>query len=52
MERLVWMRVPGDIVFAAGGVFLALFAIRLWAGTRAAERAAPSGGATASAPAG
>jgi nitric oxide reductase subunit B len=29
METAVWMRVPGDIVFAAGCVFLALFALRL-----------------------
>ena len=29
METLVWMRVPGDIVFACGTLFLALFAIRL-----------------------
>ncbi|MRV71820.1 nitric-oxide reductase large subunit [Duganella sp. FT92W] len=29
METLVWLRVPGDIVFAAGTLFLALFAWRL-----------------------
>ncbi|HYD80002.1 MAG TPA: nitric-oxide reductase large subunit [Paucimonas sp.] len=29
MESLVWLRVPGDVVFAAGVVFLALFALRL-----------------------
>jgi nitric oxide reductase subunit B len=29
METLVWMRVPGDVVFALGTVFLALFAWRL-----------------------
>jgi nitric oxide reductase subunit B len=29
METLVWMRVPGDIVFAAGSVFLAVYALRL-----------------------
>lgn len=29
METLVWLRVPGDIVFAAGGVLLAWYAIRL-----------------------
>ena len=28
METLVWLRVPGDIVFAAGGVLLALYALR------------------------
>ena len=29
METLVWLRVPGDIVFAVGAVFLALYALRL-----------------------
>jgi nitric oxide reductase subunit B len=29
METLVWMRVPGDILFAIGAVFLALYALRL-----------------------
>ncbi|GIZ50386.1 nitric-oxide reductase large subunit [Noviherbaspirillum aridicola] len=29
METMVWLRVPGDIVFALGTVFLALFAVRL-----------------------
>jgi nitric oxide reductase subunit B len=32
METLVWMRVPGDIVFAVGTVFLAWFAVRLLTG--------------------
>lgn len=32
METLVWMRVPGDVVFAAGTVFLALFALKLIVG--------------------
>lgn len=29
MEILVWMRVPGDVAFAAGSVFLALYALNL-----------------------
>jgi nitric oxide reductase subunit B len=29
MEALVWLRVPGDIVFAAGGVLLAVYALKL-----------------------
>jgi nitric oxide reductase subunit B len=29
MESLVWLRVPGDVVFAVGGLFLALYAARL-----------------------
>lgn len=32
METLVWMRVPGDVVFAMGTMFLALFALRLLTG--------------------
>jgi nitric oxide reductase subunit B len=32
METLVWMRVPGDVVFAFGTLFLALFALRLLTG--------------------
>ncbi|MDT8439512.1 MAG: nitric-oxide reductase large subunit [Wenzhouxiangellaceae bacterium] len=34
MEAMVWMRVPGDIVFAAGGVVLAWFVFQLWRGGR------------------
>ena len=30
IELLVWMRVPGDTIFAAGAVLLAWFALRLW----------------------
>jgi nitric oxide reductase subunit B len=29
MEALVWLRVPGDIVFAGGAVLLALYALKL-----------------------
>jgi nitric oxide reductase subunit B len=29
MEKLVWLRVPGDIVFAAGVVFLAIYVLGL-----------------------
>lgn len=29
MEALVWLRVPGDIVFSAGVVYLAVFALKL-----------------------
>lgn len=34
MENLVWLRVPGDIVFAVGAVLLAVFAWRLFTGAR------------------
>ena len=29
METLVWLRVPGDIVFAIGGAFLGVYAFAL-----------------------
>jgi nitric oxide reductase subunit B len=29
MQTMVWLRVPGDIVFAVGCLLLALFALRL-----------------------
>jgi nitric oxide reductase subunit B len=48
VDLLVWLRVPGDVVFSAGAVALTLFVVKLWlrprsvqpvpAGTRAAER--------------
>ncbi len=34
METLVWLRVPGDVVFSVGVLFLALFALRLLKGGR------------------
>ncbi len=37
MERTVWLRVPGDIVFSVGVLFLALFAWRLVSGGRRAK---------------
>ena len=46
IEALVWLRVPGDIMFGAGGVVLAWFAYRLWRG-RSLSSAIPVGrGAT------
>jgi nitric oxide reductase subunit B len=29
METMVWLRVPGDVVFAVGAVFLAIYALKL-----------------------
>ncbi|MGA8786950.1 MAG: nitric-oxide reductase large subunit, partial [Polaromonas sp.] len=44
METMVWMRVPGDVVFAIGTVFLAWFAIRLLTGGKRQQPAlAPAG---------
>jgi nitric oxide reductase subunit B len=45
METLVWLRVPGDIVFAIGAAFLALYVFRLLrpAGPRTIGLALPAG---------
>jgi len=42
IETLVWMRVPGDVLFAAGAVILALFVLRLFLGRRQAARTVPA----------
>jgi nitric oxide reductase subunit B len=47
METLVWLRVPGDIVFAAGAVMLAWYALRLL--RRPAGQRTPAGALTATA---
>jgi nitric oxide reductase subunit B len=43
VELLVWLRVPGDVIFSIGALALALFVIGLWIfprreGERVAER--------------
>ena len=45
IETLVWLRVPGDIVFSIGVICLGVFALRLLGGQRAAP--APLPGRTA-----
>ena len=47
METLVWLRVPGDIVFAAGSLFLAVYALYLL--RRTAARRVPAGTAVTAA---
>ncbi|HXG81777.1 MAG TPA: nitric-oxide reductase large subunit [Sphingomicrobium sp.] len=37
MEALVWMRVPGDVIFGAGAILLALFIAKLLVGPRATQ---------------
>ena len=37
METLVWMRLPGDIVFSIGAGLLALFMAKLLIGPRATQ---------------
>jgi nitric oxide reductase subunit B len=34
IELLVWLRVPGDVVFSIGAVAFAWFVIRLWLAPR------------------
>ena len=45
METLVWLRVPGDIVFALGALLLAVYALRLL--RRAARVPEPAAAAVA-----
>jgi nitric oxide reductase subunit B len=32
MQTIVWLRMPGDVIFAAGALMLALFIFRLFVG--------------------
>jgi nitric oxide reductase subunit B len=43
METLVWLRVPGDIVFAAGSAFLGVYALKLLRRGRGTEQAPVAG---------
>jgi nitric oxide reductase subunit B len=47
METLVWMRVPGDIIFAIGAAILAVYALRLLRRPAAGRTRAIEGAATA-----
>jgi len=40
VHLLVWMRVPGDTIFAAGALLFAWFVLRLWIAPRAGANAA------------
>jgi nitric oxide reductase subunit B len=41
VDLLVWMRVPGDVIFSVGALALAWFVLRLWIAPRRAETAVP-----------
>ena len=43
IDTLVWMRMPGDIVFSVGAIALTWFVFRLWVAPR---REAVTGGET------
>jgi nitric oxide reductase subunit B len=51
MQLLVWLRMPGDIVFSIGCVALAYFVFRLWVAPRERSDELPVG-RTGGAPAG
>jgi nitric oxide reductase subunit B len=42
VEMLVWMRVPGDVIFSVGGLALAWFVSRLWIGAKRSKDSLPS----------
>jgi nitric oxide reductase subunit B len=47
VDLLVWMRVPGDVIFSVGALALAWFVLRLWIAPRSAEVTLPGGAAPA-----
>ncbi|WP_405234439.1 nitric-oxide reductase large subunit [Lentisalinibacter salinarum] len=47
VDMLVWMRVPGDIIFSIGGIALAWFVARLWIAPRKAREGLPAGSGAA-----
>jgi nitric oxide reductase subunit B len=42
VEMLVWMRVPGDVIFSVGGLALAWFVAGLWIGGKRGKEALPA----------
>jgi nitric oxide reductase subunit B len=47
IQTLVWMRVPGDVIFSAGALSLAWFVLRLWILPKRAVEKLPPGTETA-----
>ena len=43
VDLLVWLRVPGDVLFSVGAMLLAWFVLRLWVRPRKARDALPVG---------
>jgi nitric oxide reductase subunit B len=43
VDLIVWMRVPGDVIFSIGGLALAWFVLRLWFGPRKVDAKLPAG---------
>jgi nitric oxide reductase subunit B len=46
VDLLVWMRVPGDVLFSIGALLLAWFVLRLWVSPRKARTVLPEGART------
>ena len=47
IQTLVWMRVPGDMIFSVGALSIAWFVLRLWIAPKRAVDALPEGAETA-----
>ena len=47
VDLIVWMRVPGDVVFSVGGLALAWFVASVWIGARRRRDALPTDSETA-----
>ena len=43
IQTLVWMRVPGDVIFSIGALSLAWFVTRLWILPKKAVEKLPAG---------
>jgi nitric oxide reductase subunit B len=47
IQTLVWMRVPGDMIFSLGALSIAWFVLRLWVAPKRATEALPKGSESA-----
>jgi nitric oxide reductase subunit B len=47
VDMIVWMRVPGDVIFSVGALALSWFVLRLWIGRRKVRDTVPAGVETA-----
>jgi nitric oxide reductase subunit B len=47
IQTLVWMRMPGDIIFSVGAVSIAWFVLRLWVAPKREDIKLPDGAETA-----
>ena len=49
IQTLVWMRVPGDMIFSVGALSIAWFVLRLWVAPKRAVEELPQGSGPAKA---